>query len=58
MRGHPHFLENGGKFSILAHSLGSVIVYDVLRQKWELDEDLNKSLPCSVSHGNIIIFLR
>jgi hypothetical protein len=27
---HPNFLANGGKFSLIGHSLGSVIVWDLL----------------------------
>jgi hypothetical protein len=30
MKHHPHFLSNGGTVSIIGHSLGSVITYDLL----------------------------
>ena len=30
MKHHPHFLLNGGTVSIIGHSLGSVITYDLL----------------------------
>ena len=30
MKHHPHFLSNGGTVSIIGHSLGSVIMYDLL----------------------------
>ena len=28
---NPHFLQKGGQVSVLAHSLGTVIMYDILR---------------------------
>ena len=28
----PDFISQGGKFSVFAHSLGSVIVYDILSE--------------------------
>ena len=34
---NPSFLENGGKVSIVAHSLGSVITYDIL-SLWDIEE--------------------
>ena len=30
MKHHPHFLSNGGTVSVIGHSLGSVIMYDLL----------------------------
>ena len=33
---NPSFLEKGGKISILAHSLGSVIAYDILTL-WDIE---------------------
>ena len=27
---HPDYIENGGVFSVAAHSLGSVIIYDIM----------------------------
>ena len=32
MQRHPTFLSNGGTISILAHSLGSVMTYDLLHE--------------------------
>ncbi|KAF5402200.1 putative phospholipase DDHD1 [Paragonimus heterotremus] len=31
LRNNPHFLQKGGQVSVLAHSLGSVIMHDILR---------------------------
>jgi len=39
---HPSFLERGGKFSIMGHSLGSVIVWDILSL---LKDNLDKKMP-------------
>ena len=48
MRRHPHFLSSGGTVSVIAHSLGSVMMYDLLREKCELDPEI-KSIICSSS---------
>ena len=49
MRRHPHFLSNGGTVSVIAHSLGSVMLYDILREKCELDPKVSASLRSSSS---------
>lgn len=37
---NPQFLENGGKISIIAHSLGAVIAFDVLTNSTPLYSDM------------------
>lgn len=52
-RRNPYFTANGGKVSVVAHSLGCVIVYDIITG-WRPDSWQTKSVPDdlpSCSHG-------
>ncbi len=40
MRRNPHFLQNGGTVSVIGHSLGSVLMFDLLRQKADKDAEM------------------
>mmetsp|Transcript_19519 Transcript_19519/g.28934 ORF Transcript_19519/g.28934 Transcript_19519/m.28934 type:complete len:680 (-) Transcript_19519:102-2141(-) len=40
---HPHFKKDGGKFSLIGHSLGSVIVWDLLSILKDQTESSSKS---------------
>ncbi len=46
---HPHFLASGGTVSVIAHSLGSVMLYDILREKCQLDPAISDSIRSSSS---------
>ena len=35
---NPEFVKNGGKVSLIGHSLGSVICYDILRNYRTMDD--------------------
>ena len=58
---HPEFLSNGGTISFFAHSLGSVMVYDLLHETCEVEgikhEDPPECIlgpqPTSSSFGSI-----
>ena len=56
MKHHPHFLSNGGTVSIIGHSLGSVITYDLLLHTAEcmggLDSTSGGETPTSTSTNN------
>lgn len=43
MERQPDYIKNGGVFSIAAHSLGSVIIYDIL--------SLHKSGGCGYTNA-------
>ena len=50
MRRHPHFLRNGGSVSVIGHSLGSVLMFDLLREKAERDSQcqvMSSGIPTS-----------
>ena len=48
----PDFVSRGGKFSIFAHSLGSVITYDILSEyKDTLDTTLRSQSEPSACDG-------
>eukprot|EP00004_Rigifila_ramosa_P017776 TRINITY_DN4366_c0_g1_i1.p1 TRINITY_DN4366_c0_g1~~TRINITY_DN4366_c0_g1_i1.p1 ORF type:complete len:457 (-),score=133.29 TRINITY_DN4366_c0_g1_i1:77-1447(-) len=49
VRRNPDFLLRGGKFSILAHSLGSVIAFDLLCNQFKKTKETEKKQPESVS---------
>ena len=40
---NPHFVSQGGTVSVIAHSLGSVMLYDILREKCELDPQVSST---------------
>ncbi|CAH8521348.1 unnamed protein product [Dicrocoelium dendriticum] len=47
MRNNPHFLQKGGQVSVLAHSLGTVIMHDILCASNQSLPLLSPALPCS-----------
>lgn len=46
---NPQFLSEGGTVSIIAHSLGSVMIYDILREKCDLDPEISTARQCAAS---------
>ena len=53
MKHHPHFLSNGGTVSIIGHSLGSVITYDLLLHTAEcMGVDVSSGETPPTSAGN------
>ena len=44
IRRNPHFVSNGGTVSVIAHSLGSVMLYDILREKCDLDPEIQATI--------------
>lgn len=49
MRRNPYFLANGGTVSVIAHSLGSVMLYDILREKCDIDPEIRATLRAAAS---------